>query len=97
MSTGAGGGFLRHGAAARFDIATETLQVGAELGGCLAPQVRILLEGFGENVFEREGQAGIYLFRRWRRGMQNPIENYRRGGAGERNLPSSHLVQHHAK
>ena len=83
--------------AARFNIAAEPFQVGAKLGGGLAPQVRILLEGLGKNVFERQGKARIYFFCRRRGGVQNPIENHRRSSAGERNLPGRHLVQHHAE
>src|ERR1700719_3068212 len=69
--------FLGGGPAARFDIAAEALQIGAEFSSRLAPEVGVLLERLAKNVFQRQGQARIQFLCRCGRGMQDSVENHR--------------------
>ena len=58
---------------------------------------RILLERLVQNALQREGQARIELLRRRGRGVEDAVEDERRGRGGEGRDARRHFVEHDAQ
>ena len=78
-------------------VALQPLQVGAQLGGALAAQLAVLLEGLAQNRLELSRQSRIQ-FDRWHRILiQDGFEHDRGSSARKRLLAGRHLIQHHSE
>ncbi len=87
----------RHRHARRFARPPQPLEIAAQIGRRLIPEVAILLERLRDDPIELRRHRRVHA--RGRRGLarQQRLERRDRRGAGERQRPGRHLVQHDAE
>ena len=78
-------------------VALQTLEVGAKLGGSLAADVPIFLESLVDDFFQLGRKIGIQT-KRWQgRPVQNGVEREPRRISTERQRTGRHFIEHHAE
>ena len=75
----------------------SALEVGADVGRVLIPQVAILFEALVDDALPVPAGTSGSAHRRHRRAVENGVENDRRAVAAKRPLPGGHLVEHDAE
>src|ERR1019366_3715908 len=78
-------------------VACQTLEVRAQLGGGLVPQVAVLLQRFVDDALQLRRHCGIETDGSDRRSVQDRSENDAGGFTPERQRASGHFIQHSAE
>src|SRR5215471_10187161 len=85
------------GAARRVELALQTFQIAAKIGGRLVAQFAILFERFADDVLEFGREIGIESHRRDGNAVHNRFENHGGAFAAEGKLTGGHFVENDAE